>query len=516
MTLRTLLSLACSALNGKWAMRGYECSLALGALALSLAAGTRAEAPAPERTSRQDLERQLPQPVLSSHPEWVRLYWAAWRAAVSNVRSGTDRNGFAPRYIDEGYNDRLYHWDSCFIVLFARYGHHLLPSLGALDSIYRKQNADGFASRELSEVDGSDLFAPSHPDGANPPLSAWAEWSHYRLTGDVRRLQQVRPFLVRGHDWVRRNRRRPDGLYWNTRLGSGMDNSPRMGQAWVDMTAQQALSAESLSSIARRLGDEDAARRYEREYVELRDAANTRLWDEERGLYFDAGPEGLSGVATIASFWPLIAGIPDEKRMARLGVHLADPSRFWRAHPFASLAADHPDFKGFGGYWKGGVWPPANYATIKGLERYGLHALARQAAEAHLEAMTRVYLETGTIWEYYAADTAGPANNARRRFVGWSGLGPIALLIESILGLEVDAAGDTLTWRLWRQDEHGIRDLRFGDNVVSLVAQARPSPSAPVRLVLETDSPFTLHVDTESGRAVRAIDPGTHLLEISP
>lgn len=50
-------------------------------------------------------------------------------------------------------------------------------------------------------------------------------------------------------------------------------------------------------------------------------------------------------------------------------------------------------------------------------------------------------------------------------------MGPIALLIEEVLGIEVDAPTSTVRWRLCSRSEQGFSSLRFGDNVVSLSAQ---------------------------------------------
>ena len=137
---------------------------------------------------------------------------------------------------------------------------------------------------------------------------------------------------------------------------------------------------------------------------------------------------------------------------------------------FPTVSADHPVYNPQGNYWRGSVWPLTNYAVIKGLSRCGCTALARRAAEKHLGQMAIVYGETGTIWENYSPEYPAPGNIAKRDFVGFSGLGPIALLIEEILGIEVDAPANTIRWQQYPTPEQGISNLRFGDNVVSLLA----------------------------------------------
>ncbi len=156
---------------------------------------------------------------------------------------------------------------------------------------------------------------------------------------------------------------------------------------------------------------------------------------------------------------------------------------------------------------------PTNYAIIKGLDRYGYAAFARQASANHIANMAAVYDATGTIWENYLSEAPGPGffteygnRRAYEDFVGWSGLGPIALLIEDVLGFRADAPSDTLTWRLRSAQRSGIENLRFGTHTVSLVA----TPDAGGRSVtvsVTADSPFKLVVDT--GAVTRRLDVPT-------
>ena len=83
--------------------------------------------------------------------------------------------------------------------------------------------------------------------------------------------------------------------------------------------------------------------------------------------------------------------------------------------------------------------------------------------------MSKVLKTTGTIWENYAPEVPERGNASRGDFVGWSECGPIALLIENVIGIHADGASDILYWRLRLTERHGIENLRFGDNKVSIV-----------------------------------------------
>jgi hypothetical protein len=456
--------------------------------------------------SRADRSR-LPEPVLDGHSEWIDLYWAAWAFMKEKITRGDPALGFVSRYIDEGFNENIYQWDSCFMALYAMHGTRVFPAMAALDNFYNLQRAsDGYICRTYNEETGR----ATGENDINPPLFAWAEWRYCRLTGDTSRLERVLPVLDRYYDWVKRNARSDsgNGLYWITDLGSGMDNSPReefVGKgAWIDLSSQQALAAACLVRLARRAGRDALVRKYEEEHAELSARINAYLWNEERGHYFDRTESGAWHLRnTIASFWPMLAGVAsDRQAAAMIERHLKNPDRFYRRHLFPTLAADDPVYDGRGHYWRGGVWAPTNFAVIKGIENFD-RAFAHEASVNHVDRMSTVFhafrpeayphpLPSLTepniarngdgiaqIWEAYAPDHDAPGTRwdarllVRQKFCGWSGLGPVALLVENILGFEADAFEKTLTWRIRLTERHGIRRFRFGGNEVTLVASRR-------------------------------------------
>ena len=73
------------------------------------------------------------------------------------------------------------------------------------------------------------------------------------------------------------------------------------------------------------------------------------------------------------------------------------------------------------------------------------------------------------MWENYAPEYVKPGKKAKKDFVGWSALGPIALLIESVIGIDVDAPTNTITWNIHRTDVHGVDNLRFQKENISLL-----------------------------------------------
>jgi glycogen debranching enzyme len=454
----------------------------------------------------------IPQPILDDQPEWLALYDAAWKIAVGKIKHGTRKNRFAKRFMGEAFSNHLFQWDTCLMSMFARYAPDTLPALAALDNFYGTQHADGFICRELVEADGSDYFDKESDQSINPPLFAFAELNYARVTGDLSHATRALPVLVKYYDWIRINREAGRGakrMLWTGNLGSGMDNSPREARGWVCITAQQALAAECIAEIAARAGNHAIARRMRQEHRTLVSTLNTRSWSAEHGYYWDVYPSGRhSHRKTIATFWPMMAGVPDATQAVKLVKHLKNPREFFRPHLFPSLAADEQAYEHKGLYWLGGVWAPTNYAVIKGLERYGFDDFARTAAENHIGMMHAVCQNTGTIWETYAPELVEQGSIARRDFVGWSGLGPIAMLIEHVIGLRVDALNRRIHWVTRAGDAaHGIKHLRFGDGRVDLIRRNG-------HMEITTSQPFDLELTTGRRKRTIRVERGTHTFTV--
>ena len=466
-----------------------------------------------ENTLKAKVKSLLPKPVFPDRKEFVTLYWKAFDLLVGNIRHGQEKNGFSGSFVDAAFSENIFQWDSCMIAQFARYGFQSLPVLPSLDNFYDKQESDGYICREYCGNNGAALFAKGSADAVNPPIFAWTEFNYFKLTNDRQRLKKVLPILIAYFKWIEGNRRNPNKLYWSSPLGCGMDNTPRYAASWIDFSSQQALNALSISRIAEVVKDGYNMKLFLRKYEELKKLINELMWDDKAGYYWDLDTsDSFVPVKTIAPFWTLLSETAYPERAKVLIEHLCNPAEFWRPHVFPTLSADNPLYNPHGGYWRGGIWSPTTYAVIKGLSCYGERGLARKASENHLENMLQVFNDTGTLWENYSPEFPEPGNIAKKDFVGFSGIGPISLLIEEILGFDIDAPANEITWRLYPTDVHGIENLYFCDNRVSLLAQREDNGS--YRLELNSDKPFTLNTFIGEVKEIHNVPAGISSISI--
>lgn len=489
-----------------------------------------------------DISR-LPKPILSQHPEWIDLYDFAWKLAVKSLRQSPKRT-----YMDIGIGldgNVEWVWDTCFVALFARYGAGMFPGIQGLDNFYDLQREDGYISMTYNMDDGEERF----PDRINPPLFAWVEWEYFRATGDDSRLARVTPHIEKHMEWIDANRRNephlrreamakkvPDDeretlstyrLYYFTDCGSsGMDDSPRTprrpgaGQYydWIDLSSQMALSFHYLARIRHHLGQRERAEAWRQRADELGALINDELWSERNGFYHDRLiPTSLVGHKTAAGFWPILAGICPPERRRRLVRHLFDPHSFGAPVPVPTLSTDDINYSADGRYWKGGVWAPINYMVTRGLMLHDQGDDAHQVAMRYLDAMSRTYrnYSPATLWECYSPEfdrpgiRANSANIVRPDFVGWSAIGPIAMLIENILGLDLDLIEGTLTWDIRLTEEHGIEDLALGDKArLSVLCRERRTPSEPARVRIRSDRDLKIVLRRNDTVKHRTIAPG--------
>jgi hypothetical protein len=488
--------------------------------------------------------KQLPRPVLTEHDYLLKLYWKGWELLEQNIGNGTSYNGLVSNYLNEGYDELIHQWDTCFLTMFAIYGGDLFPSMVSLDNFYNKQRSDGWICGTYRESDGEAVDEPSGDNPQiNPPLFSWVEWKYYLLTGDRSRLSRVLFVLDNYYNWIDSHcggQLAAGGLYYNTLTGNRMDNSPREGidkGGWIDLSAQMALFAKYMMFMAREVQNEELKRNYEQRYRLLIRTINGKMWDSVSNFYYDINIRAQKiSTKTVASFWTLISEVATFPQARQLAEHLQNPEEFYRNHLFPSLSADDTHYNANGQYWCGGVWAPINYMIIKGLDIYPLRELAAVAALNHLENLFKVYqnftpdtakifnyragTNYNTIWECYSPEYPSPATKSDGQYLSQqesvvtSGLGPIALLLENVIGLQPSAPRDELRWDLRLQEKHGVENYRFGDNTIDIICESNQLPVGSASIWINTTSPFKLIVSSRVGIKEFEIVEGKNEFEI--
>lgn len=128
---------------------------------------------------------------------------------------------------------------------------------------------------------------------------------------------------------------------------------------------------------------------------------------------------------------------------------------------------------------------------VKGFQRAGRLDLAREVALRHLTVMAEVFRDTGVLWENYCAERSERGSWSQRDY-SWTTVGPIALLLETVLGLEPDAPANRLRWT---PPEVPVRIARYPLGRCTIAVERKADGTVGVK----TDLPFTLDLVTSNG-----------------
>ena len=450
---------------------------------------------------------RVPEIVWDERPDLIELYKKAWQLAADHIKTVPGLP--VERYMDEAcMPDRIWIWDTCFMVHFCKYAPDFFPGIQSLDNFYLPLYDNAKSSCLIQHVD-------------NPPLFAWVEYEYFRFTGDSSRIYRnlvEKRYLQKHYEFLENECRlggTPEagfcfttwqncgtGYAW-TGCPSGMDNTPRggtlPGALWVDALAQMALSALYIVKLAEAIGESAIADEYRRKYQEKCELLNRLYFDETDGCYYDITMKWHYPIKilTPASFWVLLAEAAPAERAERQIATLLDPEKLGGKVPLPSLSRNDPNFVDNGQYWRGGVWLPTAYMSIKSLEKYGKYDLARKLSLELLDHMSKTFREytPHTIWECYSPTECTPAASRRKPvcrpdFCGWSALGPISLLIENVLGFhKADALTRTLELNAAAVcGRRGIKNFKFGDVCCDIICENG-------KLHCRSNRPFTLRVN---------------------
>lgn len=381
----------------------------------------------------------------------------------------------------------------------------------------------------------------------NPPLFAWVEYENAIIKGDLSYLRELlfeKKYLQKHYEWIEnlKSSTTPKGVLFPTNLiaedigykweggCSGMDNTPRgrigikslkerpnnPNMLWIDAICQQALSAKMISNMFELVGDHLQSEEWNKKFLDKKDIINKFYWDEKDKFYYDidCNTHDFYKVMTIASYWTLTAGVASDEQAHYLIEKILDSNIFGGKVPLVSLARNDNDFNIKGGYWRGSVWLPTAYASLRGMVNYKYYKEAHNAAKKLLDHMCNTYFNYSphTIWECYAPESCEPAINAegtkivRPDFCGWSALGPIAIYIEYILGFhKIDAFNNLIEWEKPEEikGKIGIKNLKFGNVITDIEANEKTC-------LIISNNPYTIKIN---GKRYK-ISIGTNKFEI--
>ncbi|MBN1916848.1 MAG: hypothetical protein JW889_02975 [Verrucomicrobia bacterium] len=218
------------------------------------------------------------------------------------------------------------------------------------------------------------------------PLCRYAEYFEQRRDSEGSDLYDVIDQFETGQEYMSRY------TAVNAAADTGL-GEPMIRLKGVDATLYVYELQRALARIARRLGLNDDAVRWDADADATRAAMRSRMWDPEREMFSDIDPSTnrRTGIEAAVCFYPYFTDVAEPKHVAGLERHLLDPDEFWTPFPVATTSRKDPSFDPASRWrrkrhhcpWNGRVWPMVNSHIVDALAGAGRHdpRLRERAAE---------------------------------------------------------------------------------------------------------------------------------------
>ncbi len=306
---------------------------------------------------------------------------------------------------------------------------HFFNSMAMADfdpALAKRMAIGGLAKfMRLSGKEKGEIPLKDPPGGSTDkgyPIWAIAVGHIYDATRDKAFLQAALPFLLANDRYLDRANRL-DGIlvdaggFWND-YSRGPKELPAVAGTGVNALA--AVQKQLLADFHRELGLDNS--RHAREAKAAVDRINELCWDEEAGFYFDwdADTGRIYRATRGGRFWgldnilPLLAGVPDEDRAARMAASLRSSERYGK---YPAVTTDLSD--DFMDERRLMVWVMTNWLAVRGLRRYALDDIADSISANIFNAYLNNWVRLRSIPEALSAEHGlAPMENPNLAGVG--------------------------------------------------------------------------------------------------
>ena len=275
--------------------------------------------------------------------------------------------------------------------------------------LYRRFREKAFLEKSYPVLKNSLQFYINKCDGNRDGLYEWGSFPPKLTVWQKESMRKINRLLPLGVG---------AGTLQGAKYASGMDNSPTfdyaeydekthtMKMADIGLNSLLVLESECLQTMARILGYKRDATFLKDFHLELKKKIQDNLWDDKDGIYKSRTWTGefVEALGPM-NFYPLLAGIPDQKRAKRMvRKHLLNPDEFWGDYVIPTIARSHPSFQDQD-YWRGRIWGSTNYLVYDGLRRYGFNRAATRLSCKSAILFLKEYKKDSHVHENYNAIT---------------------------------------------------------------------------------------------------------------
>ncbi len=412
--------------------------------------------------------------------DFLNMYEKTWHDIEGNWKKKKPEET-GPCFLDHEKMTTLNIIDASCTPFYLLYSNNHFSPTSLLDFFYSKQESNGAIHAEYDKETGKPVRSRGNPHGLACPLLLWSEFNYFNKTDNKKRLKEIVPKLDAYLEWIKSVAADKTGLYHVPLQATLMPQSFRGDVHYpIDFNSIMASACFFMSKLANYTNHRNLVIKYTKKYYNLKLLINNLFWDDTDKIYYDLDvKQKFIKRKTVLSFCPMIAFIPTEEKVLSLMKYLNDPEHFQSQHPFPSLSMSDPEFSSNGAAQCGATHPLFNFLVIKGLENYHKYDLARESVIKHLYGMLSVIDSdqeeySDTFWESYNPIAPLPAKSAskqssqvRANYLMQTALSTITLMIENIIGIEINLPKKMLHWVVHTLEEMGIEHIQLKKNYIS-------------------------------------------------
>ena len=298
------------------------------------------------------------------------------------------------------------------------------------------------------------------------PLFVMLAGRYYKRTGDLHFIKKIWPSLLAALSWMDTYGdidqdqlleylpKRPDALTnqgWKDSVDSVMHEDGLLATAPIALCEVQAYAYEAklaAAIIALALGQQVLHQRLSNEAIRLKELFNDIFWDHDLKTYVLAldGQKRPCRVMASNAGHALFTGIAEPVKARRTVSTLMSQELYseWGIRTLSSQEIKYNPMS----YHNGSVWPHDNAMIAMGFARYGYKKEVQQVFNGLFEASTHIDLHrlpelfSGLKKRHGEGPTGYPVACSPQ---AWA-VGSVFLLIEALLGLEIDTPKKTITF----------------------------------------------------------------------
>lgn len=361
-------------------------------------------------------------------------------------------------------------------------GHHIYEGRWFKDNSYLKE----YIKFWLYKADVGQSKQRFHQ------FSSWVDdavYQNFLVKPDQAFLKEILPALDADFTKWETERQRKDGLFWQHDVKDGMEES--ISGSRKDQNQRPTINsymygnAMALNKIARILGNQDLADKYQKKAAVLKKLVQDSLWNANSKFFETRKAKGgLANVREAIGFTPWDFNLPDDNaNYAKAWDQLLDTAGFKAPWGLTTAERRNPTFRtrgsGHSCEWDGALWPFASSQTLKGLANlltnYKKHGNMNAVVfyqELHQYAASHVKNGKPYIGEYQDEKTGEwlKGDNPRSSFYNHSTL--CDLIINDLIGikprqdnvLEINPLVPKDKWEWFKLD-----NISYHDQVLTLI-----------------------------------------------